>query len=117
MTLKSDIDKVMSTKNRVFGKGFILKYCFEERRDAPLKLLVIAPKKRFKLAVTRNRIKRQLRDAVRAHKPILLKNLSSDQCLHLAIIYTGLPVMDFEKVESQFSLFVEKIFKSELNNN
>ena len=40
--------------------------------EAPVQILVSVPKKRFKHAVDRNRVKRQVREAFRQHKQLLL---------------------------------------------
>jgi len=38
---------------------------------APVQILISVPKKRFKHAVDRNRVKRQVREAYRCHKQLL----------------------------------------------
>ena len=46
--------------------------------NAPVSLLISVPKKRFKHAVKRNRVKRQLREAFRLHKSTLYQALERD---------------------------------------
>ena len=64
-------------------------YMLAERQagDAPVQLLISVPKKRFKHAVDRNRVKRQLREAFRLHKNVLYQALPANQRLFLAFIW------------------------------
>jgi len=55
--------------------------------DAPVQLLISVPKKRFKHAVDRNRVKRQLREAFRHHKQVLYDALPADKRLLLAFVW------------------------------
>ena len=60
-----------------------------EQREgcAPVQLLISVPKKKFKHAVDRNRVKRQIREAYRKNKAILEGTLSEGQMLLIAIIW------------------------------
>lgn len=117
MTLKADIDAIMSESERVFGKNLVLRYRFTDRVDTELKVLVIAPKRRFKKAVTRNRIKRQLREMIRSEKPAIIDALTPDKALHLAMIYTGPSKMEFTDQQQAFLNALRKISLLNLNNN
>ena len=55
--------------------------------DAPVQILVSVPKKRFKHAVDRNRVKRQVREAFRQHKQLLYEALAEHEQLLLAFIW------------------------------
>ena len=64
-------------------------YMLSDRQsdDAPVQLLISVPKKRFKHAVDRNRVKRQIREAFRLHKDLLLQVVPENQRLLLAFIW------------------------------
>ena len=51
----------------------------EEEMAADLSILVSVPKKRFKRAVKRNRVKRQVREAYRRNKHILTEALAAQE--------------------------------------
>jgi len=55
--------------------------------NAPVQVLISVPKKRFKHAVDRNRVKRQVREAFRRHKDILSQAVPDNQKLLLAFIW------------------------------
>ena len=54
---------------------------------ASVQLLISVPKKRFHHAVDRNRAKRQIREAFRKHKDLLVPQLPDGQSLFLALIW------------------------------
>ena len=55
--------------------------------NAPVTLLISVPKKRFRRAVKRNRVKRQIREAYRLNKQILLHALPADGSIRLAVAF------------------------------
>ena len=54
--------------------------------EPPVSILVSVPKKRFRHAVDRNRVKRQVREAFRQHKDLLCQVVPEGQRLLLAFI-------------------------------
>ena len=55
--------------------------------QSPVSILISVPKRRFKHAVDRNRIKRQVREAYRKHKALLADCLTDGQQLSIAFIW------------------------------
>ena len=64
-------------------------YLKTEHREgcAPVQLLISVPKKKFKHAVDRNRVKRQVREAYRKNKALLESTVDEGQMLLIAIIW------------------------------
>ncbi|MCC8146513.1 MAG: ribonuclease P protein component [Bacteroidales bacterium] len=68
--------------------------------DMPAAVLVSVPKKRFKHAVTRNRIKRLIREAYRLNKLSFLQFLEQkDKGALIAFIYVGKDVCSYKDME------------------
>ena len=86
-----------------------------EEVDAPVSILVSVSKRRFKRAVKRNRIKRQIREAYRLNKQILLNPLG-ESCLHLAIafIYLSDELTDSTLVEEKMKTALARIAEKAL---
>ena len=68
--------------------------------DSLFQIAVTVPKKNFKSAVSRNRIKRQLREAYRLNKSILYQSFT-DPSIHYAmmILYTGKEAFAYAHIE------------------
>lgn len=95
------IDKLFSGK-AISIPVFPLRAVYLEIEDdcPPLSLLISVPKKRFKRAVKRNRVKRQIREAFRKNKEILTKPLAdSEKKLLLGIIWLDQKLYDSEIIE------------------
>lgn len=98
------------------GKAFIVYpvrvvYKITEHNDnIPVKVLVGVPKKRFKRAVKRNRLKRLMREAYRTNKSILInKCLSSNTHLDIAFNYVSDEEVDFATVQQKIQMALQRI--------
>ncbi|MFT6210082.1 MAG: ribonuclease P protein component [Bacteroidia bacterium] len=61
-----------------------------EESDTTAKLLITVPKKRFKKAVSRNKIKRLIRETYRLNKPEIIENFQAQgKYFALAFVYIG----------------------------
>ena len=85
-----------------------------EELDVQASLLVSVSKRRFKRAVKRNRVKRQIREAYRLNKQPLLEALAEkDLRLALAFIYLSDELVDStviaEKMKIALARIVEKV--------
>lgn len=72
----------------------------EEDSLAPVSLLISVPKKKFKRAVKRNQIKRQVREAYRVHKYDLIDPLTEKKKQMLvAFLYLDKEIHSFASIE------------------
>lgn len=98
------------------GEAFIayplrVVYILEPKKDdEPVSVMVSVPKKRFKRAVKRNRLKRLMREAYRLNKqPLIEKMEEKGMQLHIAFNYVSDDELDFEKVEKKMKLAIQKL--------
>ena len=105
------IDKLFAGKARSFSL-FPLRvvYLPLDELEAQAAILVSVPKKRFKRAVKRNRVKRQIREAYRLSKHILLPVLQQQECrLAIAFIYLSDSPATTKQVEERMALALTRI--------
>jgi ribonuclease P protein component len=79
---------------------------------SPAQVAFSVPKKNFRLAVTRNLLKRRIREAYRKKKQILYNFLSAGN-IHIAfvLIYSSNEVADYFTIEKSIDEVIEKLCK------
>lgn len=84
----------------------------EEREDSGVKILISVPKKKIKKAVHRNRIKRQIREAYRLNKAVLLEScLNNDKSLQIAVSYLSEKLPEYEVIEDKIKLTLTRLLQ------
>ena len=95
LKLKKDIEQLFNSGNKAFQ--YPLTVIFLPYECSGLNLCgVSVPKKKFKKAVDRNRIKRQIREAYRLNKH---KIMFEDKHFHLMFVYSISEKLTFDKIE------------------
>lgn len=86
-------------------------YLIEPKKDVePASVMVSVPKKRFKRAVKRNRLKRLMREAYRLNKHELIEILNEKQLqIHVAFNYVSDDVLDFAAVEKKMKIAIQRL--------
>ncbi|GMT45255.1 MAG: ribonuclease P protein component [bacterium] len=80
----------------------------------PARVLISVPKRNFKRAVDRNRIKRLVREAYRRNKYILCPPGKKAGCTHpllIGLIYTAKVHTDYVEVERKIILILQQLFE------
>ena len=81
-----------------------------EEDMAAASILISVPKKRFKRAVKRNRVKRQIREAYRKNKHGLLQTLQDEgRQLAVAFIYLSDRLVDSLEIEERMKVALARI--------
>lgn len=110
---KQDINDLFVKGNGLHTPGFILKWRITSRpENYPLKLIISVPKRNFKRAVDRNRVKRLIREAFRHNKTVLYELLKEqDIHIHAGIVYTGRTLPTQERTNEKISLLLLQLKK------
>lgn len=76
----------------------------------PLQVLVSVPKKRFKQAVKRNRLKRQLREVYRLNKSTLLERITvSGKVTKIAIVYVSKKMEPYDVINESYKNLINRL--------
>ena len=82
-----------------------------QQGHAPVQILISVPKKRFKHAVDRNRVKRQVREAYRHHKQLISDIIPDDKELLIAFIWLSDSHCPSNEVEKRMVSLLQRIAK------
>lgn len=102
---RKQIDNLFSKGKSI--KQFPLKLLYVDNlkeEKIPLKILISVPKRNFKKAVIRNRIKRLIKESYRIQKPIN----STDIPKAIGIIYMGKDTPDFDLIDSKMKILLSE---------
>ena len=80
-----------------------------QQTGVPVQVLISVPKKHFKHAVDRNRVKRQVREAYRHCKQPLCEAIPADECLLLAFVWLSDELAPSSTVSDRVGKLVSRI--------
>ena len=77
--------------------------------DSPVEILISVPKKRFKHAVDRNRVKRQIRESYRKHKTVVTDSVPEGKQLLIAFIWLSDRHFGSDEIEKRIVSLLRKM--------
>ena len=77
----------------------------------PVQILISVPKKHFKHAVDRNRVKRQIREAYRQHKQLLWESMADNQEMLVGFVWLSDKHYPSKEVEQRLVRILQSIVK------
>ena len=108
---RKSIDNLISCGNRLFCYPFRLVWLESETGSPfPVKLAISVPRKKFKKAVTRNRIKRLIRESYRLNKSLLYEKLNEKKReMDILLIYISDDEPDFNYINIRMQKLLLKL--------
>lgn len=106
-----EIDFVFSKGRMVHAGAISAKYLYVENGSGKIRIMITVPKKKFKKAVSRNLLKRRVREAYRLLKPSFTgSEIDPSTDLHLALIYNTKQETAFGNLSNDLSNVFQRIF-------
>jgi len=103
--VKTAIDSVFQKGNSIFNPPIKLLWVKEkEKSGVAVKVAFSVPKRTFKKAVTRNLLKRRMREAYRKHK---ITETGIEETCALMFIYSGNKINPYQEIESKIVLTLQ----------
>lgn len=117
--------KLLINKLFVKGKSFtvypyrvtILKV--DKNDGPPVQVLIAVSKRNIKLAVNRNKIKRQIRESYRKNKQLIWEAYSDkpNEQLLLSLVYIGKTITSYSELERKLILILHRLIKKDENTD
>jgi len=94
------IEKLIQKGNSFNGFPFKISWMEIQESTSPLKILISVPKRKFKKAVDRNKIKRLIREAYRKNKHLIIDCLEGKKII-LLLVYLPKTIIDYAETEEK----------------
>ena len=109
---KKKIDQLFKSGNRFFIDEFQVVYSTSNSYDNWFNILVSVPKKKIKLACTRNLLKRRIKEVIRRKKgKYILKLKDKKKHVKIAFIYNSEKVLTYKVIEEKIDLILQRLLK------
>ena len=96
------IEKLIQKGNSFNGFPFKISWMEIQESTAPVKILISVPKRKFKKAVDRNKIKRLIREGYRKNKHLLIDRLEGKKIIFL-LVYVSKTIIDYAETEGKIN--------------
>ena len=118
---KIEIAKLFSSKDGFLNYPLSVKFHVNESQSPKVKLVIVSPKKYQRLSISRNRIKRLIREAYRLNSQEI-KDLSSGNKINIyfAFSFVSQQMVEFDKINIVVSKSLTRIInelKQRIENN
>jgi ribonuclease P protein component len=102
------IDQLVKKGNSFNGFPFKIIWLEIQESSAPVKIVISVPKRNFKRAVDRNRMKRLIRETYRKNKHTLIERIGNKKIV-LLLVYTSKTFMDYTGTEEKIKIVLNRL--------
>lgn len=102
------IDQLIQKGNSFNGFPFKIIWLEIQESSAPVKIVISVPKRNFKRAVDRNRMKRLIRETYRKNKQTLIDRVGNKKIV-LLLVYTSKTFMDYVTIEEKIKVVLNRL--------
>ena len=105
------IDKLVETGKSFNSFPFRIIWLEVVENSAPVQVVISVPKRIFKSAVDRNRLKRLTREGYRLNKQFLYDTLNNKKIL-LMLVYTSKTIIEYKEMEEKIKEVLQRLSKN-----
>jgi len=105
LRLKKDLEQLFTRGSSSFKHPIVVRHLRVEGEGTNL-CAVSVPKKKFKKAVDRNRLKRQMREAYRLNKHVLE---CKQHHFHLMFVYSAIQKEEYQSIEKAIQKLLKRL--------
>jgi ribonuclease P protein component len=110
------IERLMKSGRSINHFPFRISWLPISESTSPVKIVISVPKRSFKKAVDRNRIKRQIREAYRKEKQKVYDTLA-DKNILVMLVYTAKVKPEYSEVEQKINELLERLNKAVIKDS
>ncbi|MCE9537615.1 MAG: ribonuclease P protein component [Bacteroidetes bacterium] len=111
LSSKIEIENLFGTGKSFNSAPFKVIWLKKSDGTAPAKIVISIPKRLFKRAVDRNRLKRLTREAYRKNKHLLYDNIENEK-IHLMFIFTSKTIIEYKEMEEKVISILQRLIKT-----
>jgi ribonuclease P protein component len=111
LSSKIEIDSLFGIGKSFNNAPFKVIWLEKTGGNTPVKTVISIPKRLFKRAVDRNRLKRLTREAYRKNKHFLVDNLGNKKIL-LMFIFTSKTIIEYKEMEEKIISILQRLSKT-----
>ncbi|MBL7929262.1 MAG: ribonuclease P protein component [Bacteroidia bacterium] len=110
---ENQIDRLYKSGKRISTPPLlIIKTETEKTDEHPVKAAFVIPKRNFRKATQRNRLRRQLKEAWRLNKQPLIDVMKvKNKTLQLLLIYSGKTPVSFSELEQKIVILLHRLIR------
>lgn len=106
---QKDIQELFDKGSSFFLYPFTVRFFIQESFVVP-QLLIAVPKKRLKKAVSRNLVKRRVKEVYRQNKHSFIESLSESNLeVRFALVYASNKIEEYNLIENKLSLILTRL--------
>jgi len=111
---RKQIERLFKEGDSFLAYPFKVQFLIEPGVDSLPQILISVPRKNFKRAVDRNKIKRLIRESYRKNKmPLVDMALRNKSIIRIGFVYTAKTLISYTEIERKIILILQRLIEQD----